>query len=205
MSRNQKIKEVIENEFDLNQNLKKIQEKIERKEKVPTRNNWKAAFITSVFILTIIGSLFVINQSSSMKQGNKKETINQFQILAYVDQQGNSQKESLKENVKIALKSYNKAISSVPGYPLIFELEDTSSKMEVRVENGDIYTWDSSSGKVEKQGKEYIIQKSQTLYFDVNENTRININYHSKENHLIRKKITIESDDKFNYYATLSN
>ena len=51
---------------------------------------------------------------------------------------------------------------------------------------------------------EAIINESQTLYFQVQKDTIIDIIYKQGEKE-IQKRITIYQDENFNYYATLTN
>ena len=76
--------------------------------------------------------------------------------------------------------------------------------MEIIVKNGNIYTWKPSSGIVTLLGEKTIINESQTLYFQVQKDTIIDIIYKQGEKE-IQKRITIYQDENFNYYATLTN
>ena len=112
------------------------------------------------------------------------------------------EKTELKDNIKLGLASYNLAMSSVPGYPIVFELENVDY-LKIEVNNGNILDWNGDTGKVTSLGTTYQLSNNGTLYFNVNINTNIKITGIRNKNEVFEKNITILSDDDFNYYVIL--
>lgn len=203
MKRNSKMKEEIWNEFDADENFQKIMSRTQEKSSSTTRKTPKILFTTSfVFLILISGLFFIKEPINQMKKGSvEKEN---FQIYAFVNGEKNEEKKELKENIQIPLEKYNEAMSSVPGFPILFEMEGDSSEMEISVKNGKIYTWNQSTGIVTLLGKKVVIRESQALYFQVTKDTIIDIRY-KKGKKEIKKKIIVYQDEGFNYYVELSN
>lgn len=103
---------------------------------------------------------------------------------------------------ELGLASYNLAMSSVPGYPIVFELENVDY-LKIEVNNGNILDWNGDTGKVTSLGTTYQLSNNGTLYFNVNINTNIKITGIRNKNEVFEKNITILSDDDFNYYVIL--
>jgi len=112
------------------------------------------------------------------------------------------EKTELKDNIKLGLASYNLAMSSVPGYPIVFELENVDY-LKIEVNNGNILDWNGDTGKVTSLGTTYQLSNNGTLYFNVNIDTNIKITGIRNKNEVFEKNITILSDDDFNYYVIL--
>lgn len=93
-------------------------------------------------------------------------------------------------------------MSSVPGYPIVFELENVDY-LKIEVNNGNILDWNGDTGKVTSLGTTYQLSNNGTLYFNVNINTNIKITGIRNKNEVFEKNITILSDDDFNYYVIL--
>lgn len=113
------------------------------------------------------------------------------------------EKIELKDNVKIGLASYNLAMSSVPGYPIIFEL-DNVDYINIDVTKGVIFDWDKNTDEVKNLGNTYQLFDNDTLYFNVNINTNIKIIGIKDKKEIFEKNITISSDNDFNYYAIIN-
>lgn len=127
-----------------------------------------------------------------------------FQIYAFVNIEEKEEKKELKENIQVPLEKYNEAMSSVPGFPILFKMEGNSSQMEIVVRNGKIYTWNQTTDIVTLVGEKTVIRESETLYFQVTKDTIIDIRYKSGKKE-VGKKIIVYQDENFNYYVELSN
>lgn len=129
--------------------------------------------------------------------------IGAMKVYAYtISEDEEVKKAELKDNIKLDLASYNLAMSSVPGYPIMFEL-DNIDYLNIDVTNGTILDWNGDTGKVNSLGTTYQLSNNGTLYFNVNINTNIKIIGISNNKEVFEKNITISSDDDFNYYAIL--
>lgn len=93
-------------------------------------------------------------------------------------------------------------MSSVPGYPMKFELENME-KVDISIKNGTIYDYDRKTGKVTSLGNEYQLTSSSILYFNVNDKTEIKIVGMNQKKRILEKSIVISMDSNYNYYATL--
>lgn len=205
MKRNLKIKEEIWSDFDSSKNFQKIMNRTKEEKNSSTRNDWKMVLVTSFVFLILIGGFFCIKGPiAKMKKENHIVENGNFQIFALSNSEEKEVKKELKENIQVPLKNYNEAMSSIPGFPILFKLEENDSQMEIIVKNGNIYTWEPSSGIVTLLGEKAIINESQTLYFQVQKDTIIDIIYKQGKKK-IQKRIAIYQDENFNYYAILTN
>ncbi len=203
MKRNLKMKEEIQNEFDSDENFQKIMSRMQEEKTSTIRKNFKVILVTSFILLILIGGLFFIKEPiSQMKKDSVEKEF--FQIYAFVSTEENEEKKELKENIQVPLKRYNEAMSSVPGFPILFEIEGDSSKMEISIRNGKIYTWNQSTGIVTLVGEKMIIKESKTLYFQVSTNTVIDIIYRTDKSNT-KKKIKVYQDNNFQYFMELTN
>lgn len=205
MKRNPEIKEEIWNDFDSSKNFQKIMNGAKEEKNSYTKNDWKVVLTTSFVFLILISGFFCI-KGPIVKMKKEKHIVEKenFQIFALLNSEEKEVKKELKENIQVPLKSYNEIMSSVPGFPIFFELKENDSQMEIVVRNGNIYTWESSGGIVTLLGEKAIINESQTLYFQVKKDTMIDIICRQGKEK-IQKKITIYQDENFNYYATLTH
>lgn len=203
MKRNLKMKEEIQNEFDSDENFQKIMSRMQEEKTSTIRKNFKVILVTSFILLILIGGLFFIKEPiSQMKKDSVEKEF--FQIYAFVSTEENEEKKELKENIQVPLKRYNEAMSSVPGFPILFEIEGDSSKMEISIRNGKIYTWNQSTGIVTLVGEKMIIKENKTLYFQVSTNTVIDIIYRTDKSNT-KKKIKVYQDNNFQYFMELTN
>lgn len=197
------MKEEIQNEFDSDENFQKIMSRMQEEKTSTIRKNFKVILVTSFILLILIGGLFFIKEPiSQMKKDSVEKEF--FQIYAFVSTEENEEKKELKENIQVPLKRYNEAMSSVPGFPILFEIEGDSSKMEISIRNGKIYTWNQSTGIVTLVGEKMIIKESKTLYFQVSTNTVIDIIYRTDKSNT-KKKIKVYQDNNFQYFMELTN
>ena len=197
------MKEEIQNEFDSDENFQKIMSRMQEEKTSTIRKNFKVILVTSFILLILIGGLFFIKEPiSQMKKDSVEKEF--FQIYAFVSTEENEEKKELKENIQVPLKRYNEAMSSVPGFPILFEIEGDSSKMEISIRNGKIYTWNQSTGIVTLVGEKMIIKESKTLYFQVSTNTVIDIIYRTDKTNT-KKKIKVYQDNNFQYFMELTN
>jgi len=195
MSNKQIIKEVFAEEFDSKKMKQQILLEYERKEKKKMSKVMKYAIVPVCLILTIfMGASF---------NREKENNIGSMKVYAYTMLEGEKiEKQELKDNVKLGLASYNLAMSSVPGYPIEFEIDDINY-IKISITNGTILDWDKKTGEVKNLGSIYELSNNETLYFNVNENTNIRIKGIKDEKEVFEKNITISRDEQFNYYATI--
>jgi len=203
MKRNPKMKKEIWNEFDADENFQKIMSRTQEEEPSATKKRFKVVFATSFIFLILIGGLFYIKEPINQMKKNSVEKEN-FQIYAFVNIEEKEEKKELKENIQVPLEKYNEAMSSVPGFPILFKMEGNSSQMEIVVRNGKIYTWNQTTDIVTLVGEKTVIRESETLYFQVTKDTIIDIRYKSGKKE-VGKKIIVYQDENFNYYVELSN
>ena len=151
----------------------------------------------------LVLALFI---GASLNEGNnilEDNVIGAMKVYAYtMSEDEKVEKTELKDNIKLGLASYNLAMSSVPGYPIVFELENVDY-LKIEVNNGNILDWNGDTGKVTSLGTTYQLSNNGTLYFNVNINTNIKITGIRNKNEVFEKNITILSDDDFNYYVIL--
>ena len=178
MKRNPKMKKEIWNEFDADENFQKIMSRTQEEEPSATKKRFKVVFATSFIFLILIGGLFYIKEPINQMKKNSVEKEN-FQIYAFVNIEEKEEKKELKENIQVPLEKYNEAMSSVPGFPILFKMEGNSSQMEIVVRNGKIYTWNQTTDIVTLVGEKTVIRESETLYFQVTKDTIIDIRYKS--------------------------
>ncbi len=199
MSNKQIIKKVFDDHFDSNKMRQQILFKYERtgKKKMSKIIKYSIVPIGLVFA-AFIGILF--QKENDILERNPISTI---QVYAYtMSEEENLEKTELKDHVKLGLASYNFAMSSVPGYPIVFELHHVDS-LKIDVTNGTISDWNRNTGEVKSLGNIYQLSDNKTLYFNINENTNIKIKGIKDKKEVFEKNITISRDDQFNYYATI--
>jgi len=199
MSNKKIIKKVFEDEFDSKKMEQQILLQYERKEKNKMSKIIKYAIVPMCFILiAVIGIL--LNGRKEILEDN---VIGAMKVYAYtMSEDERLEKTELKDNIKLGLARYNLAMSSVPGYPIMFEL-DNIDYLNIDVTNGNILDWNGDTGTVNSLGTTYQLSNNATLYFNVNVNTNIKIIGIRNKNEVFEKNITILSDDDFNYYAIL--
>lgn len=199
MSNKNIIKKVVDEEFGKEKIKQQILFKYERKEKNKMSKIIKYAFVSvCLFIIVFIGI-----SSNKGKDVLEENVMGTMKVYAYTTLDNEKiEKKELQENIKLGLASYNLAMSSVPGYPILFEL-DNVDYLNIDVTNGTILDWNPDTGKVNSLGKTYKLSSNGTLYFNVNINTNIKITGVRNSKEVFEKNITISSDDDFNYYAIL--
>lgn len=193
------MKKVFEEEFSSEKMKQQILLQYERKEKNKMSKIIKYAIVPVCLVL----ALFI---GTSLNEGNnilEDNVIGAMKVYAYtMSEDEKVEKTELKDNIKLGLASYNLAMSSVPGYPIVFELENVDY-LKIEVNNGNILDWNGDTGKVTSLGTTYQLSNNGTLYFNVNINTNIKITGIRNKNEVFEKNITILSDDDFNYYLIL--
>lgn len=195
MSNRQVIKRVFEEEFDSKKMKQQILLKYEKREKIRMYKIMKYIIIPTCFVLIVtIGIL--LNKE-------KENSIGTMKVYAYTMSENEKlEKRELKDNVKLGLASYNLALSSVPGYPIMFET-DNVDYLEIDITNGTILDWDRETGKVKSLGSTYQLFGNGNLYFHISGNTSIKITGMKDKKMVFEKNIKISSDNDFNYYATI--
>ena len=199
MSNKQVFKKVFEEEFDSNNLKEQILFKFKRKENVKIQKVIKYAVvpICMVFIL-------FLGISMNTNQIDSKNYIGTMKVYAYTMSEDNRiEQTELRDNVKIILKKYNMTISSVPGYPNMFEM-DNIDYIHIEVINGSISLWNCHTGEVKNLNNNYDLYDNATIYFNVNDNTQIKLTGIKDKEEVFKKNITISMDDAFNYYATIT-
>lgn len=199
MSNKKMMKKVFEEEFSSEKMKQQILLQYERKEKNKMSKIIKYAIVPVCLVL----ALFI---GTSLNEGNnilEDNVIGAMKVYAYtMSEDEKVEKTELKDNIKLGLASYNLAMSSVPGYPIVFELENVDY-LKIEVNNGNILDWNGDTGKVTSLGTTYQLSNNGTLYFNININTNIKITGIRNKNEVFEKNITILSDDDFNYYVIL--
>lgn len=199
MSNKKIIKKVFDEEFDCEKMKQQILLQYERKEKNKMSKIIKYAIAPVCLILVAVIGIS-LNGGKEILEDN---VIGAMKVYAYtISEDEKVEKAELKDNIKLGLASYNLAMSSVPGYPIMFEL-DNIDYLNIDVTNGTILDWNGDTGKVNSLGTTYQLSNNGTLYFNVNINTNIKITGISNKKEVFEKNITISSDDDFNYYAIL--
>jgi len=199
MSNKKIIKKVFDEELDSKKMKQQILLKYERKERYQMSKIIKYS-IASVCLLLVAFIGISLSKGTDILENN---IIGAMKVYAYtISEDKKIEKTELKDNIKLGIANYNLTMSSVPGYPIIFEL-DNVDYLNIDVTNGTILNWDSNTGKVDSLGNTYKLSNNDTLYFNVNINTNIRIIGIRNKKEVFEKNITISSDDDFNYYALL--
>lgn len=199
MSSNNMMKKVFAKELNSENMKQQILLKYERKEKNKMSRIIKFVIVpVCIVFVTFIGILF--NSRDNILENNGMGAMKIYAYTMSTDEK--LEKTELKDDIKLGLAKYNLAMSSVPGYPIVFELDDIDH-LNIDVVNGIILDWDEGTGKVNRLGDTYQLSNNGTLYFNVNMNTNIKITGIRNENKVFEKNIIISSDDDFNYYAIL--
>lgn len=192
MSNKKIIKEVFNAKFNSEMMKEKVLNKYKKERYV--FNAFKYAFPLCLVFIIFTGVFLSKNDITS----------NTIDTKMYVYTSLNGEMVELKNNIKLELSTYNMAMSSVPGYPVTFEVNN-SDCLDITVTNGNILSWDKDTGIVSDLGNKYQLFENKTLYFSVNKNTYINIKGMKDNNELFEKTVTIFSDDGYNYYAKLND
>ena len=199
MSNKKMMKKVFEEEFSSEKMKQQILLQYERKEKNKMSKIIKYAIVPVCLVLALFIGVS-LNEGNNILEDN---VIGAMKVYAYtMSEDEKVEKTELKDNIKLGLASYNLAMSSVPGYPIVFELENVDY-LKIEVNNGNILDWNGDTGKVTSLGTTYQLSNNGTLYFNVNINTNIKITGIRNKNEVFEKNITILSDDDFNYYVIL--
>lgn len=199
MSNNNMMKKVFDKELNSEKMKQQILLKYERKEKNKMSKIIKYAIIPVCLVFAFFIGISFHKENHILEDHG----ISSMKVYAYtMSEEEKLEKTELKDNIKLGLAKYNLAMSSVPGYPIEFEL-DNIDYLNIDVTNGTILNWDKDTGKVDNLGNTYKLSNNGTLYFNVNINTNIKITGIKNKNKVLEKSITISSDDDFNYYATL--
>lgn len=198
MSNKQIIKKVFDEEFNSKEIEHQILLKYERKGKNKMSKIMKYAIVPLCFMLVAFIGI-------SLNKGNDilEEKTGIMKVYAYtLSESKEIQKKELNDNVKFPLANYNLAMSSVPGYPIEFEL-DNLDYVEINVTDGTILDWNSETGIVKSLENTYQLFNNGTLYFNINKDTNIKIIGIKDKKEVFEKNISISNDDKFNYYAII--
>lgn len=199
MSNNNMMKKVFDKELNSEKMKQQILLKYERKEKNKMSRIIKYAIVPVCLVFAFFIGISFHKENHILED----HSIGSMKVYAYtMSEEEKLEKTELKDNIKLGLAKYNLAMSSVPGYPIEFEL-DNIDYLNIDVTNGTILNWDKDTGKVKSLGNTYKLSNNDTLYFNVNINTNIKITGIKNKNKVLEKSITISSDDDFNYYATL--
>lgn len=222
---NIKTKKVIKEVFDNKFNKDTLKDEIVIKS---NKDAYQVFFkiLVPISIIVLFVSIFVNGNSNQTNGGldYNKETssealdeVNSFstrtnenhadivllKVYAYNDSL-NTKKEIL-ENVQILLDSYSKASSVAPGYDIYFELNNLDY-INVSILDGEIILWERPDGKVTTlKEKNYQLNKSKELFFDITDKTIINIKGYQNDELKIEKEIIFKTDENYNYYAILKN
>lgn len=197
MSNKKVIKKVFDEEYNSERVKQQILLKYERKNKIFKIMRYS---IVPVFFVLLSFIVILLNNSENILDDN---IISTMRVYAYtMSEDDNMEKVELRDNVKLLLSGYNFAMSSVPGYPIMFELHNVDY-LKIDVTNGTILDWDNITGEVNNIGSTYKLFDDNTLYFNVSINTNIKITGIKNKKEVFEKNITILSDDSFNYYAVL--
>lgn len=198
MSNKEIIKKLFDEELDSRKMRNEILEKYERKGKNKVFKIIKYSTIPICLVIAVFIGIFLNNKNIL-----EEKSIGIMKVYAYtISDDEKMEKKELKESVKLGLAKYSQTMSSVPGYPIMFELSKVDY-INIEVSNGTILDWNNASGKVKELGNTYQLSHDWTLYFDVNENTSIKITGIKNKKEIFEKNITISSDDNYNYYALL--
>lgn len=200
MSNKQIIKKVFDNKFDRKEIKNQILLEYERKKKYKMDNLIKyAALSVSIFVIALFVGAILNNKESLLEKDNSGV----MKVFAYTyTSEEKLEKKELKDNIKIGLQKYNLAMSSVPGYPINFEI-DNLDYIQINVSNGSISLWDKDTYKVSNLGCNYKLTSTKDLYFNVNDKTNIEIKGIKDNKEIFEKNIEISMDDNFNYYALM--
>ena len=71
----------------------------------------------------------------------------------------------LQPDVEVLLATYSPLMSSVPGLPFTFDVENGDYAIKVTVNNGQLCKWNQQTGVVTNYGNEIICSKGETLYW----------------------------------------
>ncbi len=198
MSNKQIIKEVFDNKLDSKLIRNQVLLEYERKKKNKMNNLLKYAAISISLIALFVG-VSLTNRNTSLEESDHGV----MKVFAYTyTSEEKLEKKELKDNVKLGLEKYNLAMSSVPGYPIMFEINNLDY-VEISVNSGSISLWDKDTYKVTNLGSNYKLTNTKNLYFNVNNETIIQIKGFKDNKEVFEKNIEISMDEDFNYYALL--
>jgi len=71
----------------------------------------------------------------------------------------------LRPDVDIVLAEYTPLMSSVPGYPFQFDIENGDFELQVSVDWGVFVSWEPSGGAIRTLGNNTTIQRGTTIYW----------------------------------------
>lgn len=152
-----------------------------------------------IFVLCLCGFIMFFGIGEKYQERNDANFLNSVKIFAY----DSSKMVEFQENVRLKLERYNPAMSMVPGYPIYFEIDGDVDSIQIDVSSGSIFKFDGDEGRVDSLGTHYVIQRSETLCFQVQKDTIILVLGFYDEKEVVKRKIVFSSDDDFNYYATI--
>lgn len=200
MSNKQIIKKVFDNKFDKKEIRTQVLLEYERKNKNKMNKLLKYGAVSfSIFLLVLFGGVRLNNKESVLEKDNSGV----MKVFAYTyTSEEKLEKKELKDNVKLGIEKYNLAMSSVPGYPIFFEINNLDY-IQINVSNGSISLWDKDTYKVSILGSNYKLTCTKDLYFNVNDKTNIQIKGIKNNKEIFEKNIEISMDDYFNYYALM--
>ncbi len=198
MSNKKIITEVYNNKFDKKLIKNDILLKYDRNRKDKMKRVLKYDTVSLVVVAVCLG-LFFNNFGGSLESSYE----NIVKVYAYTYKEDERiGREELKDNVKIELEKYNLAMSSVPGYPIMFEIYNLDY-IDINVLNGYISYWNKDTYEVSNLGSDYRLYNSKNLYFNINDKTNIQIKGIKDNKELFEKNIEIFMDNDFNYYAIM--
>ena len=159
----------------------------QRKKKIIVR-----MIAASISVAAVLG-IFVLSKNSTIdtyldspgqvvEKQEKADTSNKVDVVVYVyEAQNKSQpvtslyaSEMVKREVKdkkIYLGSYSPLMSSVPGYPIIVsnnrsdEFGHEGISIRIRVDNGNLVSWDKNTGKITEIGKKGLFELGDNIYW----------------------------------------
>lgn len=200
MSNKQIIKKVFDNKFDKKEIRTQVLLKYERKNKNIMNKLIKYAAVSfSIFLIALFVGVRLNNKESVLEKDNSGV----MKVFAYTyTNEEKLERREIKDNVRFGLQKYNLAMSSVPGYPINFEINNLDY-IQINVSNGSISLWDKDTYKVSNLGSNYKLTSTKDLYFNVNDKTNIEIKGIKDNKEIFEKNIEISMDDNFNYYALM--
>jgi hypothetical protein len=136
--------------------------------------------ITTAIVFSFI-LLFIFSIFNVQKNSNSNLRFSGFTLTAYAAGNSNSVltpaylsdtlPTALTPNVKIVLPEYSPLLSSVPGIPFTIGLKNPDEmplsdiQINISTDNGDIETWNQTSGVVKNNGKNFTCKAGDTIYW----------------------------------------
>lgn len=224
---------------NINQWVKDINEKVENKQAEIKRKRIlynKIAIVSICFslmaIVTVPNVFTYVNKNEHSVQNNNTTSINKQQcndnaailenlsVIVYspktsgkaltVNYLNETVATKLTPKISVLMETYSPVLSTVPGYPIKFVLEQQDIKqpyeMIIVTDNGGFLNWDSKSGVVKDRGKQCILKESDTLFWSpisggkIVTDTKITVTMVQNQN-TIGKQILNIHESNSNYYV----